>query len=136
MRLWEEDVVDSISKTPEFLEALEKSKKRKESAKKAVATKVNNLMQEVEKAISAIHVEVISYKEVISRTIDAKIEWYKFHEIGDNHDVYSADDLVKQRWAVNYIRHNLTVYDDVLYQLSKKPGQAEAYKKYKNSNTS
>lgn len=42
-------------------------------------------------------------------------------------NVWSAPNNVKERWIVNYIRHNLTEYDDYINKIYGKIGKSELY---------
>jgi hypothetical protein len=43
------------------------------------------------------------------------------------------DDETKARWAVNYVRHKLTNYDEELYSIKGKVGIRSAYVTYKKA---
>ena len=45
----------------------------------------------------------------------------------------NADIDTRKRWAVNYIRHELTNYDWVLERIKGKCGIGEEYNRYKNA---
>ena len=45
-------------------------------------------------------------------------------------EFYDISDEVLNRWMVNFIRHNLTEYDDVLYDAKGKVGIGDEYIRY------
>lgn len=137
MQLWKCEEVDSVMKSDDFLAHVEKSKARKSGAKKAVETKRLKLQKEVDIKIQKILVEELPYKTLVQRTIQDKQSWYDY--LNDLRGEYSpriasdVDNKTKERWMVNYIRHNLTSYDDTLYDMSGKVGCHDEYKRYKNA---
>ena len=138
MKLWEFETVEAVEQTDEYKTAKEKADSRRLSAKKAVQTKTEKLDDELTAFANSIKVNVISDCDLISRTIDAKnewferISWYRLDGYFDDRDAAEAPDEVKVRWIVNYIRHNLTDYDEELYSVKGKCGISALYSKYKN----
>lgn len=134
MKLWYDDEVAAISRQPDVAPKLEavlaRRGQRQASARKAVETRKAETARVVDKAISSIRVERLPLKQVRRSALWAKAEWYEATEQWDK-DVDLADEDTKRRWMVNYIRHNLTDYDDSLYQMSGRPGCHEEYKRYK-----
>lgn len=138
MKLWLISDVEDAMKTTQFVEYQEKAKKRREGAKKAVATKAAKLHVEVTNKIEQISVKQISLKELKNNTLSEKASWYEYQNMlrgdyYDERDPYSADDSTIRRWEVNYIRHNLTEYDDSLYEMSGKVGCHKEYLRYKEA---
>jgi len=131
MKLWSVSDVESVMQTKEFQEAKEKADKRKMSAQKAVITKTDKLLEDIEKKILEIEVVKVNDKKLRKDTLAAKEVWYMVHDIPS--DVYSVDAETMNRWIVNYIRHNLTSYDEELYLMSGKVGCHIAYVRYKNA---
>lgn len=137
MKLWLiKDVEEAMSCT-RFLEYQEKAKNRRAGAKKAVLTKEAKLHKEVTNKIEQISVKQISLGELKNNTLSEKSSWYEYQSMlrGDYDlgDPYSADDSTIRRWEVNYIRHNLTEYDDSLYEMSGKVGCHKEYLRYKKA---
>ena len=69
------------------------------------------------------------------RTLSAKKDWYSYlemtrHYYRDYYSPYGADDVTVQRWMVNYIRHNLTQYDESIMDFARKTGKYQAYMVY------
>ena len=60
-------------------------------------------------------------------TLRTKQGWYFDTNQYNHYDVYSAPPETKQRWVVNFIRHNLTEYDDYIDNIYRKVGVGELY---------
>lgn len=138
MKLWLITDVDEAMKTAEFNEYQEKAKKRREGAKKAVETKTAKLHEEVSTKIDAISVKKIDGNDLIARTLSEKADWFNYQNMLRNNwydtpDPYNADKQTQERWQVNYIRHNLTQYDESLYEMSGKVGCHSEYIRYKEA---
>lgn len=135
---WDSDEVRQIMLTPEFKEARERAARRGTGAAKAVQTKRNRLMEQVQQKIRGISVDA-SYtdEELVKSAIADRQAWYNYiaMERGRWYDgeAADADEATVRRWVVNFIRHNLTDYDDDLYGLAGKVGCHEGYRKYKNA---
>lgn len=63
------------------------------------------------------------YNEDYERT-EQELEIFRFHRPNDN---------TLNRWCVNYIRHQLTTYDNELYELIGKIGRDDAYEQFKKA---
>ena len=137
MKLWIQSDVANAMKTAEFTNYQEQARKRREGAAKAVVTKETKLAQEVDKKIQQISVRIIDYGKLMQDTVQSKQDWYEYQaemrESYDYRDASSADYATQQRWAVNYIRHELTEYDSNLYDMSGKVGCYKEYSRYKNA---
>lgn len=119
--LYKEDRVLEIEKTSDFISHQVKLSKRREAAKKAVKTKKERLINEIESM--DVKIVSMSMKHVRKQAINAYNEWNifegKFASDKDDQDFLD-------RITVNYIRHELTDYDQTLYELSGKTGSFEA----------
>lgn len=138
MKLWERTTVETAMLTPEFLAASAKREKRKAAARKAVETKREQIKAEFSGYADGITVKVVPLDELRRLTIEAKQAWYDYQwdEYGwEYHDMpkdaYSADNGTVARWMVNYIRHNLTEYEESLFLLKGRVGKGVAYNTYK-----
>ena len=143
MKLWKEADVESAMKNELFQAKQAKREARKAAAQKAVQTKTDKLLAEVEERVANIKVTVIDLKELEKKTIKAKQDWYDYleercchkenYDYCDYYDYYepagSADKETRERWMVNYVRHNLTLYDDELLELYNRTGKGKAYMK-------
>lgn len=135
MQLWKEEEVKQIMQTKEFQDAIEKTKKRKESAAKAVSTKKAVLEKETMDFLNSIQVKVLPDKLLIEKTLESKRAWYEVNQLerygyidpSDIPDVDAVDEDTLNRWVVNYIRHNLVRYDSFLNKIHGKVGVQDAY---------
>ena len=139
MKLYSLEDVQKVSQTEPvrgYLEArMEKRAKRAESSKKAVATKKLKLFEEVNKKIEQIVVELLDDSTLRNLTISAKNNWNAWNDYKGTFTPINSSDVDKStmdRWVVNYIRHNLTEYDEDLYNMKGKTGVREEYFRYKN----
>ena len=129
MKLWEEETVIKATKQQAFIDEQGKRARRKESAKKAVETKKHKLKTDMARRGESIAVKRLDLKTLKEKTIEAKQRHYNEYSYYDlfYEDASMADEETVNRWMVNYIRHNLTVYDDDLYEIRGKVGKNEAY---------
>ena len=140
MKLYELEVVQRVSSTEPvktlLAELAEKRVKRTESSKKAIATKKANLAKEVDEKIKLIKVKLINDDDLRGRTISAKNEWNSWNDYrGDFIPVRQkdVDEFTMRRWVVNFIRHNLTEYDEDLFDIKGKTGIHEEYYRYRDA---
>ncbi|MCM1236332.1 MAG: hypothetical protein NC489_40135 [Ruminococcus flavefaciens] len=131
MKLWKLSVVEEAMKTPQFQEALKKREKRQAAAAKAVATKLSKIQDETKKFIESIMIERMDIDVLREKALEAKQCWYDEQSFvrGDLYpkDAYSADEKTVIRWMVNYIRHELTSYDEQLYSMKGRTGIRDMY---------
>lgn len=129
MKLFREEDVLRAMQTKEFLEAQEKRQARKEAARKATLTRKQHLLDAVNESLSKLQIKQLPFEEVKRRALREKQEWDmwcgSFEMVPM--DGSSVNKKTLDRWCVNYIRHQLTVYDEVLEQLERKTGKQEAY---------
>ncbi len=130
-KLWSLQDVERAEQTQEFAAAAERAKKRKASAEQAVRTKRQNTEYAMLNAADHIRVEVIPLSELRNKTLAQKQRWYDDHDKIEA-DAWRAPDETVNRWMVNYIRHRLTTYDDVLYCVKGKVGANAIHPRYKN----
>jgi hypothetical protein len=134
MRLWEKDDVENAMQSQDFIDFQKYSEKRRQSAKKAVETKIDKMMNEVKEKIKNINVKFVNDDRLIIRTLKSKEEYMISIEKYDYPTTKEeVGEAVLQRWIVNYIRHELTSYDDELYEMSGKVGCHQAYLIYRES---
>jgi len=132
MKLYLIERVNRIEGSDIFLELKEKSMKRSEAMKKVAKMKESELL----KYIDSIEIEV--KKMEIEKIKNLAIEEYNFHQGEIDHfenmliGKKDLDSAFLSRITVNYIRHNLTNYEDLLEELEGKVGKYEAYIKLKN----
>ena len=130
MKLWLITEVDAVMQTDEFKEAVAKRESRRQGAAKAVETKRAKLHAEIEAKIQKIKVKVLPMGQLRDKAIADRQAWYDM-DWENCCDASSADESTVKRWMVNYVRHNLTSYDDVLYRMSGKVGCHNEYLTYK-----
>lgn len=125
--------IKRIEKTKKFKELKEKADKRRESAKKAVNTKIKKVVQLAD--TFSVTVERIDLKELEDETLAAKQDWYDIQQFNRDsyyfRNAYLAPKEDVERWKVNYIRHNLSNYDEQLEMLKRKTGKLIAYVHYR-----
>lgn len=111
--------VTKAEQTDDFRNLLKKKERQSKIAQKAVMTKTNKLDDELSKL--KIEVFVMGEKEVIEAAVRSFNEWQEYKaDVTGNYDllencasVEDDDDFLK-RITVNYIRHNLMEYDNVI----------------------
>ena len=131
MSLYSMKDITRIERTKKFKELKEKADRRRVSSKKAIETKTKNTI-----ALSddlSIEVERIEIDELREITLEEKQYWYIELNIRDGGDrsAYSAPKDDVDRWMVNFIRHNLSNYDEELERISGKVGVRQGYWHYK-----
>lgn len=124
MKLWDISLVEQVEGTEAFSKAMEKASKRKEAAEKAVVTKLVHNMEYIEESIKKIKVRKLRYAVVYTRMIEDRIY---------NHGYTGGNEEAEQRWAVNFVRHELTSYDKEMYNIAGKVGTHQMYAEYKRA---
>lgn len=137
MKLWKCEDVDRAMRSDIFRQFIEKNEKRRSEAKKAIETKKAKLHDEIMQKISEIIVNRVDFITLQDRTLCEKRDWYEYQAAIRNRiediSVENADMPTKLRWMVNYVRHNLTKYDEDLYSISGKVSCHTEYGIYKNA---
>lgn len=157
MKLWSKDLVVKTMSTEEFKIAQEKANKRKKAAKSATKTKIENLKDKMIDIANSINIRVLpddelvdmvlkEQEQVIKSRMENKVEYYYNHLTADNsYELQELEDELENytfcrpnndtlnRWVVNFIRHNLVDYDNVLYKNKGKTGKDEAYPIFKKA---
>lgn len=129
--LWKIDDVIQAETTDEFKSMKASYDSNREISMKAVRTKKEALSKEIDAAISNITVKYVPYDNLRKITIKSKQEWY--YSNGDYDIIGDVDDATMKRWMINYIRHNLTTYDSVLFGARGKTGISDEYIRYRNA---
>ena len=134
MCLYELKKVERIEKTKKFLDKFEKAKKRKEGAKegskKAVATKLKNLIEKVNQL--EFEIPKISKEKLLRRSISHYNKMQDYREMeGYNkfgkHVNGDSDKLFLDRIQVNYLRHCMTSYEEDLDGIRGNVGSCDGY---------
>ena len=131
MKLWREDDVKKAMETQAYKDYQAVRAKRQAAAKKAVDTKTEKLIAEVETAIEEITIVRIGIKRLRKESLSAKQAWYAIN--GYERRAYNADDETINRWMVNHIRHCYTKYENDLGLLFNRVGKTKAYVLLKNA---
>ena len=122
--------IKRIEKTKKFAKLKEKAEKRKISAKKAVETKINTTVDIAD--TFSVTVERIDLEDLEEFTLEEKQYWYDNNWNSDYYrNAYSADEETIKRWMVNFIRHNLSDYEEQLEILEGRTGKNKGYWHFK-----
>ena len=123
MKLYKISRVESIEKNEQFLIDFQKTILRRKSSLKMVETKKDNLLIEISEL--PISVEFIPRNELDPLVIDDYNDrnYYK-----DYLTLRDLDQSTLERLTVNYIRHQLTSYDQCLGLIFSKVGKKEGYR--------
>lgn len=129
MKLYAVSRVETIERFPEFLKAKEKASTRSCTAKIRAFEEAARLMEEVKRI--EVTVRVLDQQAVVQKAIDAYNRHQKDLVLDGRFDdagyaSKNSDSAFLERITVNYIRHNLTAYDDLLDMPRGKVGKAEA----------
>lgn len=132
MKLWDETIVKKAMETEAYKAYQIKRAKRQESAKKAVKTKTDKLIAEIEAKIPTISVKRIDFTSLKNKALQSKQSWYDYQaDIRNSWEwrktVNGADEATIRRWMVNYIRHKLTTYDSELEIIFNRTGKDKGF---------
>jgi hypothetical protein len=128
------EYIESLEETDEFKNMQNKSKERSEKMKIIAEIKRDENIEKYEKRIENIKIPIINEERLKKRTIYSKQQWYDYQaalrcDISDPIDEKSLPLHVLRRWEVNFIRHELTRYDDVLESIRGKIGTNEIFER-------
>ncbi len=124
MRLYLKEKVHAVEQTLQFRNFIQKSAKRKEGARKATITKKQKLLGFVNALV--IELEQKDIQSIYQDAIDRYNDWNLYREEKETASMLSSK-IFLDRIAVNYLRHQLSNYDEMLYEIFGKVGVAEAY---------
>jgi hypothetical protein len=125
MKLYLISRIEEIEKTEQFSDLSVKSQSRKKSAEKAVETKIAKLYKYVETV--PIEIEYVPEPQVTLDAINAYNDWHDFDYNYVNPVSLDSDEMFLTRIRGNYIRHNLTNYDEILAEIKGHTGIKEVY---------
>lgn len=136
MKLYKLEEVEQAEQTDEYAAALEKANQRKRAAEKAVETKTAVTITLAQQFSKNVKVTVLPLHQIERLTLAHKK--YIYEERADRRGelfegFFDLPDGVLHRWMVNYIRHNLTSYDDQLLRQKGKVGTDVAHAIVKNT---
>lgn len=131
MKLYLSKRVEQIEQTGEFKKEFIKSQPRKKSSQKAVKTKLQKIkdyIKDLKITVQKIPIDIIEQKAVkdynnFKEGISFEREDFEYQTATLN-----SDTLFLNRICVNYIRHNLTIYENELEKIFGKVGSKEAYR--------
>ena len=123
MKLYKISRVEAIEKNEQFLIDFQKTMLRRKSSEKMVATKKDNLFIQISEL--PISVEIIPRNELVPLVLDDYNDrnYYK-----DYLTLRDLDQSTLERLTVNYIRHQLTSYDQCLGLIFSRVGKKEGYR--------
>jgi len=126
MKLYLVSKIEELEKSEQFCNLITKSQSRKKGAEKAVETKIAKLYKYVETV--PIEIEFVPEPQVTIDAINAYNDWHDF-DLNNciNPASLNSDELFLMRIRGNYIRHNLTNYDEILAVLKGHTGIKEVY---------
>jgi len=135
MNLYLKERVHKTELTDEYREYIASVAKKREALKESVEQRRNQLLEEIKKLIEKIKINVktIPYRDIILKAIkgynDHKQSTGEMWDL-DRFATINSDMDFLIRISKNYIRHNLTKYDEYLYELamntSRRVGRGEA----------
>lgn len=131
MRLYSLKRVEKVEKSKKFIEAKAAADRRKESAAKGVATKVEKAIQYANTV--KIKVPVVNYDTLVKHACRHYNDWHECDRNGMTNldfipaDPKHSDPEFLHRITINYLRHECTSYDDELEKLFGKTGVHEAH---------
>lgn len=126
MRLYAKARVETVEVSPEWTDMRARVDRRRISAAKAVQTKRQSLRAAVEALV--IEVPVVPWTELIRRSCD---HYNAYHLDRGRWDAMpakpTANPAFLHRICVNFLRHQLTSYEEELAKIYGKTGVQEAY---------
>lgn len=126
MKKWWLEEVETVEQTKEFQRLFEKAQVRKTAGSIAAFKRKQTTLDQITEITNNLQVHIWPENLLEQETFAAKEEMEM--QKGHYSDVYNVQDNVLNRWKVNFIRHNLTNYEDVLSSLYGVVGKQEAYK--------
>ncbi len=125
MKLYKLERVEVVETTDQFKKEMLKTVARKKVAQKVVQKKSNETMEYVDKF--HIKVKKLSDSYLIKCACDSYNDWH--WEKGNDFEQASkdSDPLFLERICVNYLRHEMSHYEQYLDQIFGKVGKFEAY---------
>ena len=126
MKLWKMADIEKAMETETFAEEQKKIQQRRKQSEKAVQTKFDKTISDIQRQLEKIVVKREDMDKVRKATISMKQQWYNSQDGIIPKTTYGADEATIERWMVNYIRHRLTTYDAELESLFRKIGKDHA----------
>ena len=134
-KCWEKGYIESLEATDAFKEMLEKASARSASAKARAEAKAEENAEKFRRLAEEMEIPVIPENELFQRSLDSKIAWEEYRadlrgrwlESEDEFRIQLADIETQKRWATNYVRHELTGYEELLDKMAGIVGTGKAY---------
>lgn len=128
IKLYSAQKINAIMQSEEYKLAREKMEKRRLSAQKAADNRRKKSLKDCREVLERIVVDRISLSELRELALEYQQCWYDSRCFGE----YCADEKTVRRWMVNYIRHNMTHYDDCLMNWKGRIGIGTMYISLRN----
>lgn len=123
MLLYSKEKIENIESSEKFKELLDRSLNRRNGAKKAIETKTKKLLDYADSV--DIQIRYLSDVTLTKMAIKSYNDW-NFRKGKEKVTIYS-DEVFLERIKNNYIRHELTNYDEILSEIKGKVGKNNAY---------
>ncbi len=117
MLLWDLEEVIRVESSPRYTEMKEAHEKRRQGALKSVDAKKRKTKEQIDFAIEQINIQEIEIGLLQKLTLEY-------------HQAFHPDEDTLKRWMVNFVRHNLSSYDEDIYELKGRVGRHEEYLRY------
>ncbi|SEB04542.1 XPA protein C-terminus [Pseudobutyrivibrio sp. ACV-2] len=133
MQLFNKEDVLKAMETDEYKDMHAKHLKRSKTATEVAERKRQETQASVKEIIDSITIPNIPLDDIYEEACEcglAHMEEKAFNRGDFDFNIYdysNVDDKTRDRWAVNFIRHELTNYDYYLHKLEGKVGKEDAY---------
>lgn len=111
---WNKTLVDTVMQSAEFNTALAKLKSKREKARhnaqNTILKEYNECINDIEKVLKNITITKMDYYKLKKLTL----EYNEQRILSQGLTFYYPNDDTLNKWMVNYIRHELTSYDNIL----------------------
>ena len=114
--------IEAKEKTSEFIENKYDVQKKKDRARRAVQTKIRNILQK----ITTLPINVKRVEKVTLLALKSYNDWNE-QRMASYVTLAEASEAFLARISVNYIRHNLTKYEENIEKICGKTGKVLAY---------
>lgn len=131
MKLYLLQRIEKIEKSNEFKKEIIESQPRKKSSQKAVETKLQKIRDYIKNlkiTVKKIPLDIIQKKAIKDYNDFKEAIEIERGDIDYQRATVNSDTLFLNRICVNYIRHNLTIYENELEKIFGKVGSKEAYR--------
>lgn len=131
MKLYLIKRVEEIEQSSEFKQRILENKKRIDGSKQAVITKKQRLLDEINKMkiyLDRKNIDIIRKNAIHSYNEFKQSLSYEYGDFEYTPATEKSDVIFLRRIMVNYLRHNMSNYDEHLERIFGKVGKTEAYK--------